>query len=169
MDETFLSVLVDFRQFAHVFLLLFGLLLGGRGGRLLLEGERFGRLLAHSSQMEVNEVPHHPRLQKTYGDQTVDSDDLRVEVSFGDIKVRRLMNGKAVPEGEHRQRDRPEADQHEQRVPQFEAVINDLQLFGEIQKSRQVKERFHRVVQHRKADQDSSEAKDKVNGLVVIV
>jgi len=93
MDEPFVGVLVHFRQFAHVFLL--GLLgfLADTAGALLAESGRFGGLFAHSSQMEVNEVPHHPGLQQTYGRQTVDPNDLSVEVSFGDIELCGLMCG----------------------------------------------------------------------------
>jgi len=91
LDESLsLRVLIHFRQVVHVLLhLSLGLRLLGRRARtrpLLLAARGLRRAFAHLAQVEVDKVPHDPRLDETDARERVQPNGGRVEVPSGEVQ-----------------------------------------------------------------------------------
>ena len=71
-----------------------------------------------------------------------------------------LIIGQAEPEGEHREDDGSQADEHENSVPQVENLGSNSRLVGKVEQAGSVEHHFRRIVQDEQAESEPGEAED---------
>lgn len=97
-------------------------------------------------QLEIDELPHHPRLCETDGSQAAEPDSQDIEVSISDGEPLVFRTGQAEAKGEDREGEGEEASDDEEQCPQRKPFL--LILIAEVEEPRRVEQQLHQVVRH---------------------